>query len=193
MLFRFFGEFRHVDSLVLNYLIIEGYKEAAEQFYAEKQILMDHEGFSIDFDMVGERNHIRSAIQSGNIDEAIDRLNDFDLHLVEETPRIMYHLLMQRMIEAVRAGNPEDALAMIQNEIPLAHENEAMFLKELENVLLLVAFGADGEVKESPVLEPIFSSLLSPGHRLKVANEVNAAVLASQGLEKGIPTNKQVN
>lgn len=64
---------RDVNKLILNYLIIEGYMDAAEKF-AEESGLQP----TVELASIRDRMVIRGAIQSGNIDEAIERINDLD-------------------------------------------------------------------------------------------------------------------
>lgn len=55
----------------MNYLVIEGYKDAAEQFSLESGLSP-----TIDLDSIQERMDIRHAIRSGDIDTAIELVND---------------------------------------------------------------------------------------------------------------------
>ena len=57
----------------MNYLIIEGYKEAAENFSQESGL-----DASIDFASIHERTEIRTAVEEGRIEEAIEKVNDLD-------------------------------------------------------------------------------------------------------------------
>lgn len=63
---------RDLDRLVLDYLVIEGYKSAAEQF--SKELNLDPE--STDFAAIEARMAIRDQIQRGQVDKAIAQLND---------------------------------------------------------------------------------------------------------------------
>jgi len=57
----------------MNYLIVEGYKDAAEHFVTESGLET-----TFDFGSIRERMEIRNAIESGNIEEAIEKVNDLD-------------------------------------------------------------------------------------------------------------------
>lgn len=57
----------------MNYLVIEGYRDAAEKFSLEANISPYD-----DFDSIEERMSIRNAIQTGNIQEAIEKVNDIN-------------------------------------------------------------------------------------------------------------------
>jgi hypothetical protein len=155
----------------MNYLVIEGYKEAAESFQPKHKTKPD-------LSSIEDRMLIRSAIQSGDIPQAITRINDFDPEILDSTPRIFFHLLMQRMIEAIRRDRWEEALRMAQGELGVVAAESEEYLREFEDVMLLMAF--DVRDKENPGKD-----LLSPAQRMKTANEVNVALLASQGHQEG--------
>lgn len=155
----------------MNYLVIEGYKEAAEAFQPIHKT-------QADLSSIEDRMLIRSAIQSGDIPQAITRINDFDPEILDSTPQIFFHLLMQRMIESIRGERWEEALRMAQGELAVVAAENEEYLREFEDVMLLLAF--DVKDKENPRKD-----LLSPAQRMKVANEVNVALLASQGHQEG--------
>lgn len=61
-----------MNKLILNYLCLEGYKDAAKNFEKESGIMSNpNESYAIN-----ERKEIRELIQKDFIDEAIDKLND---------------------------------------------------------------------------------------------------------------------
>lgn len=62
---------RDLNTLVMNYLIIEGYKSAAVNFAQEAN--MSHQ---VDLDSIQERVDIRHAIHHGDIQTAIERINE---------------------------------------------------------------------------------------------------------------------
>ena len=57
----------------MNYLVIEGYKDAAEQFAQEAQLAPP-----VDLESIQDRMRIRQAVQCGGIEEAVERVNDLD-------------------------------------------------------------------------------------------------------------------
>jgi len=57
----------------MNYLIVEGYKDAAEHFSVESGLEA-----SVDFGSIRERMEIRNAVEAGNIELAIEKVNDLD-------------------------------------------------------------------------------------------------------------------
>lgn len=156
-----------MNKLVMNYLSTEGYKEAAENFVQEAGIPSP-----LDLGTIDARMRIRDAIQAGDIQTAIGMINDLDPDILDYSPKIVFHLYQQELIELIRAGRVEEALIFAQEELGPKGEANPEFLIDLEKTMALL------------VLPPAASDLLDPYHRIRVANEVNAAILASQGHEQ---------
>jgi hypothetical protein len=57
----------------MDYLVIEGYKSAAEEFSGEANVPPP-----VDFESIESRMVIREALQRGDIEEAIARMNDLN-------------------------------------------------------------------------------------------------------------------
>lgn len=57
----------------MNYLVVEGYKDAAEQFSIESGLAP-----MVDIASIQDRMDIRRAVQAGNVDAAIERVNDLN-------------------------------------------------------------------------------------------------------------------
>jgi glucose-induced degradation protein 8 len=57
----------------MNYLVVEGFQEAAEMFHKESNTPTE-----IDLNTITERVSIRNSIQKGNIQEAIEKVNDLN-------------------------------------------------------------------------------------------------------------------
>ncbi len=87
----------------------------------------------------------------------------------------MFHLHQQKLIEMIRNGCIEEALEYAQEQLAPKGESNPEFLIELEKTMSLF------------VLDPITvnGDLYDPYHRVKVANEINSAILVSQGHEQG--------
>jgi len=160
-----------LNKLVMNYLVIEGYKDAAEKFQQESGT-----DPAIDLASISDRMAIRNAIQAGNIEEGIERANDLNPEILDHNPEIFFHLQQQRLIELIRKGNLGDALAFAQQELAPQGQENPQFLVELERTMALLAFE---DQSKSPLAE-----LLSNAQRQKTASELNAAILASQCQEK---------
>jgi hypothetical protein len=61
---------------------------------------------------------------------------------LDSHPSLHFHLLTQSLIELIRQGRTVDALKFAQTELAPRGEKNEEFLKELESVMCLLAFGA---------------------------------------------------
>jgi hypothetical protein len=57
----------------MDYLVIEGYKSAAEEFSQEANLTTP-----VDFESIETRMDIREALQRGDVEDAIIRVNDLN-------------------------------------------------------------------------------------------------------------------
>ncbi|KAF8071073.1 GID8 [Scenedesmus sp. PABB004] len=161
-----------MNRLVMNFLVTEGYVDAARTFEQESGTPP-----GVELGSITDRMEIRKAVQSGQVEEAISRVNDLNPEILEEQAPLLFHLQQQRLIELIRAGQTEAALSFATEYLaPHGEENEA-FLEELERTVALLAFGDDA--RRSPVGE-----LMDVAQRQKTASELNAAILSSQGQER---------
>eukprot|EP00898_Chlorokybus_atmophyticus_P002452 jgi/Chlat1/3207/Chrsp22S03492 len=153
-----------MNRLVMNYLVTEGYVDAAREFQAES-------GTAPGADLAGihDRMAVRKAVQHGDVEDAIERILDTN-------PQLFFHLQQQKLIELIRGGKIEEALEFAQEELaPRGEENHA-FLDELERTVALLAFE---DASACPV-----GDLLDLSQRQRTASELNAAILTSQCQEK---------
>lgn len=162
---------RDLNALVMNYLIVEGYKDAAAMFEIESNTPTN-----TNLETITERVQIRSLLQKGEISQAIEAVNDLNPEILDCNPTLYFRLQQQQLIEMIRAGKINEALQFAMEELaPLGEEN-AQFLSEIEKTMSLLAFES---AKDCPV-----SYLLDVSQRQKTASELNAAILESQCQEK---------
>ncbi|KAK0533598.1 hypothetical protein OC842_002928 [Tilletia horrida] len=189
-----------LNRLVMDYLVIEGYKDAAERFAAESGLSPQ-----VDLESIENRMLIRNAIQRGDIENAIGKVNELDPEILDNNHLLFFHLQQQRLIELIRVGRVDEALLFAAEELAPRAEEHLELLPELERTMALLAFdlpapalslSLDGDGKwedggaaaassgllpESVLLPPPhIASLLSASQRLQTAGELNAAILASQ-------------
>lgn len=62
-----------LNRLIMDYLVIEGYKSAAEEFSQEANLSPP-----VDFESIESRMDIREALQRGDVEDAITRINDLN-------------------------------------------------------------------------------------------------------------------
>ncbi|KDO75825.1 hypothetical protein CISIN_1g026151mg [Citrus sinensis] len=160
-----------MNKLVMNFLVTEGYVDAAEKFRMESGTEPD-----IDLATITDRMAVKKAVQCGNVEDAIEKVNDLNPEILDTNPQLFFHLQQQRLIELIRNGKVEEALEFAQEELAPRGEENQSFLEELERTVALLAFE---DVSNCPV-----GDLLDISQRLKTASEVNAAILTSQSHEK---------
>lgn len=160
-----------MNRLVMNYLVIEGYKDAAEKFAEECGA-----DPCVDLNTITDRMATRMAIQQGDVQQAIERANNLNPLILDENPELFFHLQQQKLIELIRNGDIAQALKFAQEKLAPRGEEHPEFLGELERTMALLAFE---DASKCPV-----SDLLQPAQRQKTASELNAAILTSQCQEK---------
>ncbi|XP_030969061.1 protein GID8 homolog isoform X2 [Quercus lobata] len=62
-----------MNKLVMNFLVTEGYVDAAEKFRLESGTEPD-----IDLATITDRMAVKKAVQSGNVEDAIEKVNDLN-------------------------------------------------------------------------------------------------------------------
>ncbi|KAG8891427.1 hypothetical protein FRC01_014705, partial [Tulasnella sp. 417] len=159
----------------MDYLVIEGYKSAAEEFSKETGL-----GPAVDLTTIETRMHIREAVQRGDVEQAIELVNDINPDILDSNPSLHFHLLQQRLIEYIRHGQVSEALAFAQTQLAPRGEDNPEFLTELEHTMALLAFDVDNTGTPDQIVE-----LMAQSQRLKTAGELNAAILEAlnQGRE----------
>lgn len=172
--------------MILNYLVIEGFKEAAEEFIEESGLDEFEEVKQLDLGSIEYRLKVRQAIQGGQISSAVRELNNFDPEILDTNPSVYFHLKLQEFLEMIRSfrdsgDEGSTCIDKVMGAIDFARENLApiaqeqaggKYLEELEDAMSLLA-------AEMGATWPS-ASLLLPEHRLKTAKEVNSAILSSQ-------------
>jgi hypothetical protein len=156
-----------MNKLVLNYLIIEGYKEAVIKFTKESNLTCEY-----DLELLEKRIQIRNFIIKGEIDEAINLINNINSEILEKNPSIHFELEKQKLIEIIKANKVEEAIMFAQNTLFPITVNNPKLLDELENIMSLLAFE---DIKTSP-----FKELGGVDQLKKLSSIVNLQILASQ-------------
>ena len=121
-----------LNKLVVNFLIIEGYRDCAERFIQEANINLDdpvNKDMRVDFSekLIEQRTQVRKFILSGHIEEAIILLNDIspivsdifktDCQILDRNPELNFELLKQQLIEIIKAQKVEEAIKFAQTNI----------------------------------------------------------------------------
>ncbi|KAK3072186.1 hypothetical protein LTR53_007293 [Teratosphaeriaceae sp. CCFEE 6253] len=178
-----------INWVIMDYLVSEGYPGAAEKFAQETNFAgpVDHES-------IRERVRIRDAIHGGRIDEAIELVNEIDPEILDTNHLLHFHLLQLQLIELIRAiltpsphhpFPPPPAATDFLPAIKFATEQlspraptDAAYQQALERTMALMIFPPE---KMAPELKELLDVQL----RVKVAGEVNRAILESRGERSG--------
>ncbi|WWC60679.1 uncharacterized protein I303_103255 [Kwoniella dejecticola CBS 10117] len=124
-----------LNSLVFDYLLIEGYSEAAVEFARETGLPAD-----VDHEKVQERMEIRQAVEDGRVEEAVRRVNELDPEILDTNPPLLFHLHLLRLIELIRSDQIDLALQFATTELAPRGAQNPEFLVELERTMALLAF-----------------------------------------------------
>ena len=177
----------HVDeaqsnALVLNYLVVEGYKAAGDAFAREASGVSEREAHAAqqlsDGD-VAARAAIRAAVHGGDVVRGIEQLNDLQPDLLDGDARLAYALQLQRLVELVRLGDADRAVQLARAELAPRASAQPELLDELEHAMALLAF-AD---LAADALPPPLRDLLRDERRVATANRLNGAILRAQGAD----------
>jgi hypothetical protein len=158
-----------VNQLLMNYLVIEGFRGAAERFSEEARVPVPGALGAIE-----ERMRIRRAIEGGAVGEAVARINTLSPDLLDTQPHIAFRLQQLGAVEMAVGGDTEGALRCAQEQLAPRAASQPQFLRDLERTTALLVFPGSSRV----------SDLADFGQaRLRVSREVNAALLALQSQE----------
>lgn len=156
-----------MNRLVMDYLVIEGHKEAAESFQVESKTPA---GF--DLETITDRRTIRTAMERGEVARALECALKISPDLCMADADLAFHLDQQQLIELIRADRVKDAISFAQNSLAPKVEQNPTLLAELERTLLLLAYPNPFDSAEA--------DLLSQHQRQNTASRLNAAVLSAQ-------------
>lgn len=154
----------------MEFFVKEGFKDAAVEFQRETGI-----DPGLDENVMDQQIRIRKAVEAGDIQMAVEAVNQLDPEILDTNSQLFFHLQLQQLLEYLKEGDVEQALDYAQRELSARGEENPQFLAELEQSLALFAY-------EDPTKSP-FAELLQHSQRLKVVSELNLAVLSSQSEE----------
>jgi len=167
-----------INRVIMDYLINEGYPSAAKRFAVEANIQP-----AVDLESIQERVEIRNAIHRGDIQSAIENINELNPQILDADPSLHFALLRLQLVELIRIctsqpnGDISPALTFAMTHLAPRAPQRPEFLEDLERTMALLIFPPDN-------LAPPLASLLDPSLRKTVANKVNEAILSSQGARR---------
>ncbi|GAM35738.1 hypothetical protein TCE0_017r04295 [Talaromyces pinophilus] len=167
-----------INYLVMDYLVTNGYPAAAKRFAVEANIQP-----KADIESIQERVEIRGAIHSGDIQTAIEKINELSPQILDEDPSLHFSLLRLQLVELIRrcTSTPDaditPALEFATSQLAPRAPTNPQFLEDLERTLALLIFPSEN-------LAPSLATLLQPNLRKDIATRVNEAILKNQGARK---------
>ncbi|PKI84184.1 hypothetical protein MVES_001982 [Malassezia vespertilionis] len=164
-----------LDKLLMDFFIVEGYKEAAEQFSLETGHVPE-----VDLPNMQLRIDMRDKIMQGDVLGAIELVNEMNPEILDTSPRIFFHLQQLRMIELLREGNSDKALSFTAEQLAPLGEEHPHLLGELEQTMALFVFDVNNPALAGVRAPPYVEALYSIENRRSVADELNAAVRVAQ-------------
>ncbi|KAL4987636.1 CTLH/CRA C-terminal to lish motif domain-containing protein [Aspergillus falconensis] len=163
-----------MNRLVMDYLVTNGYPVAAQKFALEANIP------PVDVESIQERVEIRTAIYSGNIQFAIEKINELNPQILDENPSLHFALLRLQLVELIRScslnpdGDITPALEFATSQLAPRAPTNPQFLEDLEKTLALLIYPKEN-------LTPSLAPLLHSDLRRDIYAKVNAAILQDQG------------
>ncbi|KAL8944321.1 MAG: hypothetical protein Q9216_000506 [Gyalolechia sp. 2 TL-2023] len=176
-----------LNSVIMDYLISEGYPSAAQKFASEANIQP-----TSGVESIQDRVEIRDAIHAGDIQTAIERINELNpmrilaaqlipaCKLLDRDNALHFALLRLQLIELIRtcSAQPNDdfttAIEFAETQLATRAPTNPKFLDDLERTMTLLMYDPRNLPAElAPMLEPQL--------RKDVAQSVNEALLREQG------------
>ncbi|EEP75877.1 conserved hypothetical protein [Uncinocarpus reesii 1704] len=167
-----------INFLVMDYLVTNGYPLAARKFAVEANLRPQAA-----IESIQERVDIRNAIHSGDIQSAIEKINELNPRILDCNASLHFALLQLQLIELIRIctatpnGDISPALDFATSQLAPRAPTNPQFLEDLEKTMSLLIFSAEN-------LSPSLAALLDPELRKTIANRVNEAILQSQGAKR---------
>jgi len=161
-----------LDRVVLDWLINQGYAEAARTFCAESSLC----GAAVQVEEISARVALKEDLVLGRVGRAIEAAYAVDEQIFENDRRLLFELHRQQLIELIRSGDVPASLVYAHDKLAPLVEQNPDFLPDLEEVMMLLA---SADASRSPS-----AHLLSAQQRRDVANKLNEAVLRAQGHEE---------
>ncbi|KAG5934749.1 hypothetical protein E4U59_006005 [Claviceps monticola] len=158
-----------INALILDYLTMEGYPNAAAKLSREANLQLHQDGLC-----VRRRQVIQNHIHEGNIQAGIETLNELDPEILDEDKALHFSLLRLQLVELIRScndvGDVGPALKFATEQLGPRAPTNPKFLEDLERTMALLLFPPNA-------LEPQLAALLDPEFRRSAADSVNKAIL----------------
>jgi hypothetical protein len=168
-----------MNSVVLDFLVNEGFPRAAQLFAKEANMkVLDEESY------LQPRVNVMNTIHRGDIKAAIDLINDINPDILDRDPSLHFALLRLQLIELIRDSTEPDmdimpAVYFAKNQLAPRGATNPEFRKDLEDVMTLVVLP-----RSDAMNQPHLKELLNLSHRRNIAARVNEAILINCGQQR---------
>ncbi|KIV93383.1 hypothetical protein, variant [Exophiala mesophila] len=177
----------------MDYLITEGYPSAAEKFASEANIQPN-----ANISGIQERVQIRESIHRGDLQVAIELINELNPDLLDTDKKLHFSLLRLQLVEIIRQSFTSSDPSLVGEAIEFAQNNlapyaplDSQFKNDLERAMALLIVpreswmhaSSSGSTTTASQVQSDFGALaelVDPSLRRKVAKDVNEAILQSQ-------------
>ncbi|KAF2672114.1 lish motif-containing protein [Microthyrium microscopicum] len=164
-----------INAVIMDYLLSEGYPDAAQKFASEANLLPE-----LSIETIEHRVEIRNCILAGDIETAIERINDLNPQILDKNSKLHFALLRLQLVEIVKRGDPNNkedlmkAISFANKQLAPRAKESKEFIEDLEKGMALIIFPRDN-------LPVTLKPLLDPALRFDIAAQVNEAILLSSG------------
>ena len=176
---------REMNMLIMDYLVKQGYAEAAAAFQEEtltEPVSLDYAQKSVtkvDLETIRGRDAVRQAVHEGDVLEALELARKLDSVTMEERPELTFRLKLEHLVRLILVDKVEESIAFSQEHLAPIAETDPKALEALENAMTLLAFPDAEAARASPMGKAL--GLEDDEERLHtIANELNAALLAKE-------------
>eukprot|EP01059_Diplonema_ambulator_P030889 TRINITY_DN5481_c0_g1_i1.p1 TRINITY_DN5481_c0_g1~~TRINITY_DN5481_c0_g1_i1.p1 ORF type:complete len:230 (+),score=49.67 TRINITY_DN5481_c0_g1_i1:241-930(+) len=152
-----------MNQLIMNYLQVEGFKDAAAAFKEEAGV------GSGNLESITERVDVRKYLQDGEVQNAKKKVETHFPDVMKDK-ELAFRFNLQELLELIRSGDAEGALKYATESMS-SQDLSSQNLELMEEALCLLAFDDPAQCK--------YFRLLSPSQRAETASYVNSAILRS--------------
>ena len=152
-----------MNNLIMNFFVVEGFKEAAENFKREANINID------ETELISLQDQIRSYIFEDKIDEVVLAINKIDEKLFDNNKDLFFELQIQKLISMIFQEEFINATEFAKTDIlPLVIDSpEKQTL--LEKTMTLMAYT---NMEKFP-----YPDLIGNQRKIKISSMMNHALL----------------
>ena len=133
-----------LNQLVLEYLITQGHRAAAETFCRESS--SSSSGSALHLPAIDDRMQILQAVAGGRAAFAITRMQSAFPGVLQSSPDLLFALERLHLLEQIEAGYIEEALDYATASLSELAQRDPALLQHLESALLSIAVRGDQHI-----------------------------------------------